>query len=130
MKVGIQFSKQIILIKFITLNLIICSIPEQIKYLQELQKSVENNDINLSEDGEMENSLLLMQNTFQKLYEERLKLVSSSESRDNLTSLVQSIESSHHIRENEFEKHLKSFELICEKQENSEERKSLIQFVI
>lgn len=72
----------------------------------------------------MENSLLMMQNTFQKLYEERLKIVNTSESRDNLAALVQSIESSYHIRENEFEKHIQSFELICEKQENSEERKS------
>lgn len=74
----------------------------------------------------MEGLLKSMQNNLEKLYEERLRLVDSPEARDNLTSFVQSIGNSFHTRELEYQKHHKSFQLICEKQENSIERKSRI----
>ena len=72
----------------------------------------------------MEDILITMNKNFKKLYEERLTLVNSTKTRENVASLVETIEKSFHIRESEFQKHQRSFELICEKQENSGERKS------
>lgn len=122
MKVRVVITQLIFLI---TLNKTSWQISEQKLYLQDLQKLIaENNKDNSSEEDELEETVLSMQKTVEKLYEEYFSLSENSDARDNLVSLVQSVESSAHIRGLEFEKHRKSFEQIREKQENSEERKT------
>lgn len=72
----------------------------------------------------MVESFLLMQNNLQKLYEEFLSIPTTSDAQNNLVKFVKNIESSFFNRGLEFDRHLKNYELLCEKQENSEERKT------
>ena len=76
----------------------------------------------------MEDTLLSMQNNVQILYEEFLSMPNRSDARNDLVLLVENTESSFHNRGLEFEENLESFEMIFEKQRNSEERKTKIQF--